>query len=182
MAQKDTELVAAIIVAIITAVINIGYLYWNMRQTFIQHRKTEELTRLTSELQNKVNRLSVDLDQSLRRLHRARELLANLFELKASYPSDPSIGVRMIGYWAELSATAIYLQGKYGDLGKDFKNKKDAIGSVMVSGQTFAVYDAAANKNTPEFDMVMDLFELIEKMIDLELHSPNPPLEGSKSD
>ena len=157
---------------VITAAVNIGVLFWNIRTISIQHQQTQDLAALTSELQNRVNRLSADLDQSLRRLRRARELLAKLFELKASYPNDPGNSVRMIGYWAELSAIAVYLQTRYKDLGNDFKTKKDALGPTMVGPRTFAVYDAQANKNTVEFDAVIELFELIEKMIEQELSSP----------
>ena len=157
---------------VITAAVNIGVLFWNIRAISIQHQQTQKLAALTSELQNRVNRLSVDLDQSLRRLHRARELLAKLFELKASYPNDSGNSIRMIGYWAELSAIALYLKTRYKDLGNDFKTKKDALGPTMVGPKTFPVYDAEANKNTDEFDAVIELFELIEKMIERELSSP----------
>lgn len=62
------------IVAVLTAV-------WNIIVWYRQRNETRELTKLTSDLEHKVHRLSVSLDQKVYRLNRVRDLVGELMRV-----------------------------------------------------------------------------------------------------
>ena len=67
------------LISLIMILVNIVALFWNMRKTSLQHQKTGELAKLTSNLQNDVNRLSVSLDQEITRLERMKDLTNGVY-------------------------------------------------------------------------------------------------------
>lgn len=67
------------LISLIAVLLNIIVLYWNMRKTDLQHKKTEELAALTANLETQVHRLSVGLNQEISRLNRMKDLTNGVY-------------------------------------------------------------------------------------------------------
>jgi len=81
-----------LVIALVAILVNIGALGWAIRSFQIQRadtkkqldeqiQSTEKLAELTSKLQTKVNLLAADLDQSLKQLERAVDIVRQIHSL-----------------------------------------------------------------------------------------------------
>jgi hypothetical protein len=60
-------------------VVNIAALVWNIRQTSINHVETEKLAKLAANLDERINRLSVSLNQEIAHLNRILDLVRGTY-------------------------------------------------------------------------------------------------------
>ena len=67
------------IIALIAILVNIGALAWNIRKTSLQNTETKKLAETTAQLDSRVHRLSVNLDQRIVRLNRLNDLIRGAY-------------------------------------------------------------------------------------------------------
>ncbi len=104
-----SEQLAIALGGLFAILVNLVAIAWSVRQTNLQRKDTENLARLTSRLQNEVNRLSRELDQILGLLHRALELNSAVYVILQQFHFRGSGGrddETVAKYWASVSELA----------------------------------------------------------------------------
>ena len=85
------------IIALIAVVVNIGALLWNIRETDIQNTETKKLAELTANLDDRVNRLSVSLNQEIAHLNRMLDLVRGSYLSLSIYSKKLSFMSHAVG-------------------------------------------------------------------------------------
>lgn len=77
--------------------VNAILVIWNIRKTTIQNTETKKLAELTANLDDRVNRLSVSLNQEISRLNRLLDLVRGSYLSLSMYNSKFSFMSRAVG-------------------------------------------------------------------------------------
>ncbi len=85
------------IIALIAILVNIGALAWNIHKTSIQNSETKRLAELTANLDHRVNRLSVSLNQEIAHLNRILDLVRGAYLSLSIYSKKFSFMSHAVG-------------------------------------------------------------------------------------
>jgi C4-dicarboxylate-specific signal transduction histidine kinase len=88
----ETEIAVVLIAGCFTLLANLFVIAWGVRQIQLSRKQTEDLAKLTTQLNFRLEKLNRELDQSIYRLNRARELVSDIHRVYYNL-SIPQSGV-----------------------------------------------------------------------------------------